>query len=56
MQQLDRNSDLYRQYVTKFSDQEQQIERLRSQIADLDQQINDRRAALDDFMANLNVI
>jgi hypothetical protein len=56
MQQLDRNSDLYRQYVTKFSDQEQQIERLRGQIADLDQQINDRRAALDDFMANLNVI
>ena len=38
MAQLDRNSDVYKNYVKKFSDQESEIEKTRGQIASLNDQ------------------
>jgi hypothetical protein len=55
MQQLDRMSDLYRRYVTKFTDQETQVEQLRTKMADLQSQIDQKRRELDEFILGLEV-
>ncbi|HEX3658065.1 MAG TPA: hypothetical protein VHV55_19920 [Pirellulales bacterium] len=55
MQQLDRTSDLYMRYVKKLNEQEDEIEKDRTQADDLQQQINKAQTALDDYLANLNV-
>jgi len=55
MRTIDRNSDLYRRYVDKFTEQENQIEKLRAVSRSLDQQIADAQKSLDEYLANLNI-
>lgn len=55
MAQLDRNSDVYKNYVKKFSDQEAEIEKLRGQIAELIDQEAGMRKALDEYMMGLDL-
>jgi hypothetical protein len=55
MVQLDRTSEIYKTYVKKFSDQEAEIERLRTQIAELQAQENQLRKALDDYLIGLDL-
>src|SRR5262249_27310321 len=55
MEQLDRNSELYRRYVQKFGDQEGQVESMREQIQKLTVEENRLRVSLDEYLMNLNV-
>jgi hypothetical protein len=55
MAQLDHNSDVYKTYVKKFSDEEQEIEKLRGQIQELTGQENDLRKKLDDYLMGLDL-
>jgi hypothetical protein len=55
MAQLDRNSDVYKNYVKKFSDQESEIEKLRAQIATLADEETGMRKALDEYMLALDL-
>jgi hypothetical protein len=55
MGQLDRNSDLYRRYVKKFTDQEDDVEKLRNQINSLSTDLGQRQTELDDYLADLNL-
>jgi hypothetical protein len=55
MAQLDHASDIYKTYVKKFSDQEQEIEKLRGQIQELTGQENDLRKKLDDYLMGLDL-
>ncbi|HEX3727033.1 MAG TPA: hypothetical protein VHV08_12350, partial [Pirellulales bacterium] len=55
MRQLDRNSDLYLRYVKKFDQQEDEIERDRTQADELQKQIDKAQSGVDDFLAKLNV-
>jgi predicted RNase H-like nuclease (RuvC/YqgF family) len=55
MRELDRNSELYQRYVKKFSDQEDQIEKLRDQVQTLQQQVDQKQRALDDYIRGLDI-
>ncbi len=55
MAQLDRNSDLYLRYVKKFSSQEDEVEKLRAEMAKLQQQANEKRQLLDQFLLGLEL-
>jgi hypothetical protein len=55
MAQLDRNSDVYKNYVKKFSDQESEIETLRAQIAKLVDEEAGMRKSLDEYMTGLDL-
>jgi hypothetical protein len=55
MAQLDHNSDVYKNYVKKFSDQESEIEKARSQIAALNDQETGMRKSLDEYMMGLDI-
>ena len=55
MAQLDRNSDVYKNYVKKFSDQESEIEKTRGQIASLTDQETGMRKGLDEYMLGLDL-
>jgi septal ring factor EnvC (AmiA/AmiB activator) len=55
MAQLDRNSDLYNRYVKKFGEQEDQVEKLRGQIAELRDQEQQQRTSLDEYLLKLDV-
>ena len=55
MQQLDRDSDLYRRYVKKFTDQEDEVEKLRTQINSLATDLAKRQMELDGYLADLNL-
>jgi hypothetical protein len=55
MVQLDRTTDLYKRYVTKFTTQEDKIEQLRGQVEQLTEQEIARRKALDDYLAKLTL-
>ena len=55
MQQLDRNSDLYRRYVKKFSEQEDTVEKLRGQIESLAGEISKKQTELDGYLGELNL-
>jgi hypothetical protein len=55
MAQLDRQSEVYRGYVRKFSDQEIQLEKLRQKITDLHKQEQDLRQILDEYLMNLDL-
>ncbi len=55
MAQLDRNSDVYKNYVKKFSDQESEIENLRAQIAKLVDEETGMRKSLDEYMTGLDL-
>jgi DNA repair exonuclease SbcCD ATPase subunit len=53
MRELDRASDLYKQYVQKLTQQEREIEAARQTIQNLQQQIQAARRALTDYIQNL---
>jgi hypothetical protein len=55
MTRLDRNSELYKRYVKKFSEQEDQIESLREQIQQLIEREKTFRDALDEFLMGLDL-
>lgn len=55
MQQLDRTSELYKRYVKKFNEQEDQIEQLRGKIQELQGKENELRKALDEYLMGLDV-
>ncbi len=54
MGKLDHDTDLYKRYVKKFSDQEDEIEKLRPQIKESQERENQLRKALDDFLLGLD--
>jgi hypothetical protein len=55
MGKLDHGTDLYKRYVKKLSDQEDEIERLQPQIKELLEHETQLRKALDDFLIGLEV-
>ena len=55
MAQLDRASEVYKNYVKKFSDQEKEIEKTREQIAGLVDQENGLRKSLDEYLLGLDL-
>ncbi len=55
MDRLDRASELYKRYVKKFGEQEDQIEKLRVETEKLMAKEQELRKVLDEFMANLDV-
>ena len=55
MAQLDRNTDVYKNYVKKFSEQEAQIEKLRGQMAKLNEETMRLRKALDEYLIGLDL-
>ncbi|MFO8079801.1 MAG: hypothetical protein R6V07_05780 [Armatimonadota bacterium] len=55
MEQLDRDNDLYKQYVQKLTDQEDEFDTTRKEIDALTQQRNNLQKELEDYIANLNV-
>ena len=55
MAQLPKDSDLFRRYVTKFSEQEDQVDALRQQITHALEEEQRLQKSLDDFLTNLNL-
>lgn len=55
MAQLERNSDLYRRYVTKFTEQENKVETLREQITASIEKETKLRQELDGFLIGLDL-
>jgi predicted nucleic acid-binding Zn-ribbon protein len=55
MAQLDHNSDVYKSYVKKFSDQESEIEKTRGQIASFADEEAGMRKSLDEYLMGLDL-
>ena len=55
MQQLDRNSDLYKRYVKKFGEQEDAVETLRRQIDKSSEEEVQQQQVLDKFLMSLDL-
>ena len=55
MAQLERTSDLYTRYVQKFAAQEDRVETLRTEVADLQAKEQEARRALDDYLQKIDV-
>ena len=55
MAQLDRNADLYKRYVKKFSDQEDLVDKMRTQIETLTTDETKQRQSLDDYLIKLEL-
>jgi hypothetical protein len=55
MRALDRNSDLYRQYVQKLAQQEREIEQARAEIERLQEQRARAQRELSEYIAGLNL-
>nr|MCS5617525.1 hypothetical protein [Pirellulales bacterium] len=55
MAQLDRASDLYTRYVQKFAAQEDRVETLRGEIADLQDKEQNARRDLDKMLGTLEL-
>lgn len=55
MAQLDKTSELYKSYVKKLTEQESEIERLRTRVRTLQGEINTARNALANYIQNLSV-
>jgi hypothetical protein len=55
MAQLDRTNELYAKYVKKFAEQEDRVEALRKEIADLVKQEQEARKALDEFLLTVTL-
>ncbi len=55
MNQLDHNSDLYKKYVTKFSNQEDEVEKLRAEIKTLTAEEGKLRQSLDHYLLGLDI-
>lgn len=55
MSRLDRNSDLFNRYVKKFTEQEDQVDKARAEIVEVDKKITERQRSLDDYMVGLDL-
>jgi hypothetical protein len=55
MGSIDRNSDLYRRYMTKFAEQESRLEAITTEAEAAQQKRDQAQAGLDEFVANLSV-
>jgi hypothetical protein len=55
MAQLDRTNELYAKYVKKFAEQEDRVEALRKEIADLVTQEQEARKALDEYLLTVTL-
>lgn len=55
MAQLDRHSDLYTRYVKKFGQQEDEVEKLRQQIAEIQESLKAKRQGLEEYLVGLNI-
>ena len=55
MAQLPKDSDLFRRYVTKFTEQEDQIDDLRKQVTAAIAEEQKLRKSLDDFLLALDL-
>jgi hypothetical protein len=55
MDRLDRTSELYKRYVKKFTDQEDDVEKLRTQIRELTSQETQLRKAMDEYLMGLDL-
>jgi chaperonin cofactor prefoldin len=55
MAQLDHDTDVYRNYVKKLSNQETQVEQFRAEIAKLSADEMSQRKSLDDFLTGLDL-
>jgi DNA repair exonuclease SbcCD ATPase subunit len=55
MAQLDHQSDVYKNYIKKFSDQESAIERTREEVAKLINQTAEMQKSLDEYIMGLDV-
>jgi hypothetical protein len=55
MAQLPKDSDLFRRYVTKFTEQEDQVDSLRKQTTTAIDEETRLKKSLDDYLANLNL-
>lgn len=55
MGQLDRNSDLYKRYITKLDQQETRIDTLRGEIKDLQAKEETQRKELETFVGGLDI-
>jgi chromosome segregation ATPase len=55
MAQLPKDSDLFRRYVTKFTEQEDQVDSLRKQTTAAIDEETRLKKSLDDYLANLNL-
>ena len=56
MAQLDRASDLYTRYVGKFAEQEDRVETLRKEIAELSEKEQQARRGLDEMLLKLEIV
>ena len=55
MQSIARNSDLYNRYVTKFTEQEDQIEKSRENVRALEREITAAQKELDEYLSTLDL-
>jgi hypothetical protein len=55
MAQLDRNSDVYKNYVKKFSDQESEIEKTRADIASLTDKQAGMQKSMEEYLMGLDL-
>jgi DNA repair ATPase RecN len=55
MDRLDHTSELYKKYVKKFTDQEEEVAKLNEEIASLAEQEARQRKALDEYMMGLDL-
>jgi hypothetical protein len=55
MAQLPKDSDLFRRYVTKFTEQEDQVDALRKQTTAAIDEESRLKKSLDDYLSNLNL-
>ena len=55
MAQLPKDSDLFRRYVTKFTEQEDQVDALRKQMTSAIEEESRLKKSLDEYLANLNL-
>jgi len=55
MGSVDRNSDLYKRYVAKLTEQETRVEALTGEQLAADQAVQDARAKLDQYVSSLSV-
>ena len=55
MAQLEKDNDLYRRYVKKLNEQEDEVEALRTRIEELTVEEAKQRAALDEYLLALEV-
>jgi hypothetical protein len=55
MQTIDRTTDLYKRYATKLNEQESELEKLTTDRAAAQKQLDERRADLDGYVRGLSV-